>query len=182
MIRFPVYTDSMMRTTTSSNNFAGSGFNQPSMVPEYFRSGKKLSRRRRRRQLNMQQNGNFQGLQQFPNQQQQMSMGQPFISPQSQQMMPPQEMLPNQQFQQQQQQQQQQPQLINNQQLLPMQQDQLNPTLNPSYYQMPLLPTSGIFQDGQVYPTMDPEFTIQAQIAAGPNGNGNKQRLRSRHL
>jgi hypothetical protein len=58
------------------------------------------------------------------------------------------------------------------QQILPAQQQLLNPTLNPSYYQVPLFPQSAIFQDGQVYPTMDSDFSILAQISAGPTGNG----------
>ena len=179
IIRFPVYTDSLLGMSTGANTFGSSGFNQAQMVPQYLRSGKKLSRRRRRRQLNMQPNGNFQGLQQFPNQQQ-IPLGQPFIPSQSQQQNPSQGMVPNQQLLFQQQQQQSPP--INNQQLLPMQQEQLNPTLNPSYYQLPALPTSGTFQDGQIYPTMDPDFAIQAQISSGPNGNGNEQTFVSRSL
>ncbi|CAF1122677.1 unnamed protein product [Rotaria sordida] len=109
----------------------------------------------------------------FPTQQQQQ---QPILPPQQffptqQQQQQQQPILPPQQFfptQQQQQQQQQQP-ILPNQQLLPTQ--QLNPTLNPNYYQMPPYPASTIFQDGQIYPTMDPQFSIQAQVSSGPNGN-----------
>lgn len=74
-------------------------------------------------------------------------------------------------------QQQEQPQVIpfqqqqQQQQVLPFQQQQLNPVLNPNYYQLPNYPTSAIFQDGQSYPTMDPNFFIQAQVSAGPSGN-----------
>jgi len=39
---------------------------------------------------------------------------------------------------------------------------------------MPSFPSSVIFENGQVYPTMDPQFSIQAQISAGPNGNRKK--------
>ena len=62
----------------------------------------------------------------------------------------------------------------NQQQLLPSQQQQLNPALNPNYYQQPAFPTSSIFQDGQFYPTMDPQFSVQARISPGPNGNGTR--------
>ncbi|CAM2714920.1 unnamed protein product [Rotaria socialis] len=108
----------------------------------------------------------------FPNQQQPMlpNPQQPMFPNQQQPMLPNQQqpMFPNQQ----------QPMLPNpqqpmlpNQQLLPSLQDQLNPTLNPSYYQMPPIMMSAVFQDGQMYPTMDPQFFIQAQVATGPSGN-----------
>jgi hypothetical protein len=69
------------------------------------------------------------------------------------------------------------------QQLLPTQQQQLLPNpeilpnqqqpFNPNYNQMSF-PSSATFQNGQVYPTMDPQFSVQAQVSAGPNGNGKK--------
>ena len=117
-------------------------------VGAFPRSNKKVSRRRRRRrrQMNMPINGNFQpDLSQIPNQQ---------MYPDTSYMQSP-----TQQF-------------YPSQQQLPIQAEQLNPTLNANYYQMPSYPTSAIFQDGQVYQTMDPQFTIQVQISAGSNGNG----------
>ncbi|CAF4476724.1 unnamed protein product, partial [Rotaria sp. Silwood2] len=124
-----------------------------------------------------QQNLPIQQQQMLPTQQQQMMPTQQLLPTQKQQMsskqqmLPEQPMFPNQQFLPDQQQQMlpSQP-LFPNQQLLPNQQ-QLNPALNPNYYQMPLYPTSTVFQDGQIYPTMDPQFSIQAQISSGPNGN-----------
>lgn len=68
-----------------------------------------------------------------------------------------------------------QQQMFPTQQQIPFQAEQLNPTLNPNYYQMPSYPTSTTFQDGQIYQTMDPQFTIQAQISSGANGNGEKK-------
>jgi hypothetical protein len=87
----------------------------------------------------------------LPNQQQQ-------ILPNPQQQLPNQQMLPNQQQQ------------LPNQQVLLTQQQQFNPINNP----ISSFPSSAIFQDGQVYPTMDPQFSIQAQVSAGPNGNSKK--------
>jgi len=100
----------------------------------------------------------------FPNQQQQIfpNQQQQILPNQQQQILPnqQQQILPN-----------QQQQILPNQPFVPTQQ-LLNPTLNPSYYQIPAFPSSAIFQDGQFYPTMDPQFSIQAQISPGPNGNG----------
>jgi len=157
-------------------------FIQPGFAgPPLQRSNKdspQRQNRRRRRQLNIPPNVNFQQQQPIiPIQQQQQIL--PFQ--QQQQILPiqQQQQQPILPIQQQQQQpilpiQQQQPILPIQQQqpILPIQQQQLNPTLNPSYYQMPAFPTSAIFQDGQFYPTMDPQFSIQAQISAGPTGNG----------
>ncbi|CAF0817027.1 unnamed protein product [Adineta steineri] len=124
--------------------------------------------------------------QQFlPNQQQQILPNQQFLPNQQQQFLPnqQQQILPDQQLSLQQQQilpnqqqqilpiqQQQQQQILPSQQLA-LAQQQLNPVLNPSYYQLPNFPTSGMFQNGQTYPTMDPTFSVQAQVTAGPNGN-----------
>ena len=136
----------------------------------------RLPRHRRRRQMNMPfPDQNFQ-------QQQQQQPNLPFQQPP---MQSPEQILPYQQQQQQQPnlpiqqppmqspeqilpyQQQQQPQVLPFQQ----QQQQLNPVLNPNYYQLPNYPTSAIFQDGQSYPTMDPNFFIHAQVSSGPTGN-----------
>ncbi|CAF4797579.1 unnamed protein product [Rotaria sp. Silwood1] len=95
----------------------------------------------------------------FPTQQQQMLPNQPLLPTQQQQMLPNQPLLPT-----------QQQQMMPTQQFLPNQQ-QFDPNLNPSFNPMPIYPTSAIFQDGQIYPTMDPQFSIQAQISSGPNGN-----------
>jgi hypothetical protein len=141
---------------------------------------KKLPRRRRRRrQLNIPPNGNFQQQQFLPIQQQQqilpIQQQQQILPIQQQQQILPiqqqQQILPIQQQQQILPIQQQQPQILPNQQLLPNLQ-QLNPTLNPNYYQMSMFPSSAIFQNGQSYPTMDPQFYVQAQISPGPSGNG----------
>lgn len=176
--------------------FGQPGFNAPIFQRSGAATDKKIPRhRRRRRQLNARPNPNFQQRQVLP--------GQPFLSgdqqqqfmpfqqqqqmqlpqdqqQQQQQMLPAQSMQPNQPYsllpQQQQQQQEQQiplPQQAQPNQQVQLQPQQLNPTLNPSYYQLPSFPSSGIFQDGQIYPTMDPEFSIQAQISSGPTGNGN---------
>lgn len=127
--------------------------------------------RRRRRQINMPlPDQNFQQQPNLPFQQPQIqSPGQiqPYQQQQQQvlpfqqpQMQSPEQIQPYQQQQQQ-------------QQILPFQQQQqLNPALNPSYYQLPNYPTSAIFQDGQFYPTMDPSFSIQAQISTGSTGSG----------
>ncbi|UJR14861.1 hypothetical protein I4U23_001846 [Adineta vaga] len=164
ILRFPVYTDQLL---TMSNAYIPQQqqqqpyIQQGYQVPLYQRSGavpnKKLPRRRRRRrQLNVPPNMNYQ------QQQQQMFPSQPLLpNDQQQQMFPSQPSLPNDQQQ----------QILPNQQLPMMQQQPLNPTQNPNYYQIPTFPSSGIFQDGQIYPTMDPEFSIQAQISSGPNGN-----------
>ncbi|CAF5196341.1 unnamed protein product, partial [Rotaria sp. Silwood1] len=56
------------------------------------------------------------------------------------------------------------PQMFPNQPFLPNP-EQFDPNLNPSFNPMPIYPTSAIFQDGQIYPTMDPQFSIQAQIS-----------------
>ena len=124
-------------------------FLQPGFgAPQFQRSGstpnKKLSRRRRRRrQVQVQVPTN--------------------INPQQQHMFPPQPVILSQN---------QQMTINQQQQPLPMQQQSFNPLFNPNYYQMPMFPSSAIFQDGQIYPTMDPQFSIQAQISSGPNGNG----------
>jgi len=112
----------------------------------------RLPRHRRRRQMNMPfPDQNFQ-------QQQQQQPNLPFQQPP---MQSPEQILPYQQ--------QQQPQVLPFQQQ--QQQQQLNPVLNPNYYQLPNYPTSAIFQDGQSYPTMDPNFFIHAQVSSGPTGN-----------
>jgi len=134
--------------------FIQSGFNQQQsfQMPQFQRttSGSDKKQPRRRRQMNIPPNTNFQP-QQFPQQQ---LPNQPIL-PIQQQQLPNQPILPIQQQQ------------LPNQQILPTQQLQFNPTYNP-------MPSSAIFQNGEVYPTMDPQFSIQAQIAAGPNGNGKK--------
>ncbi|CAF3466569.1 unnamed protein product [Rotaria socialis] len=177
------------------------GFNQQQFQMSLFqragsRSDKKESRRRR--QMNIPSGTNFQP-QQFPQQQrlpnQQMQpIQQQQMIPVQQQMMPVQQQQQQQQtFHNQQQQQifpnQQQQQIFPNQQqqqtfpnqqqqilpiqqqqqpMLPTQKQQFNP---PNYYPTPSYPSSTIFQHGQVYPTMDPQFSVQAQISTGANGN-----------
>jgi hypothetical protein len=138
------------------------GFNQQQQfqMPQFQRaaSGSDKKQPRRRRQVNIPPNINFQPQQfpqqQLPNQQQQIL---------NQQILPPQQqpILPNQQ----------QPILPNQQQpILPNQQQ----PFNPNYNQMTPFPSLAIFQNGETYPTMDPQFTVQAQISAGPNGNSKK--------
>ncbi|CAF3692677.1 unnamed protein product [Rotaria sordida] len=61
-----------------------------------------------------------------------------------------------------------QSQQLPNQQILPIQQQQ---QLNPNLYQMPSYQSSIIFQNGQTYPTMDPQFSVQAQVSTGSQGN-----------
>ena len=144
-------------------SFGQTGFNQwqPSQIPQFQRTGtginKKLPRRRRRRrqQANLSPNTNYQ-QKQFPQQQ---MLNQP--------MLPNQQILPNQQ-----------------QQMLPIQQQQIllnqqQPMLsnqqqqpNPNLYQTSSYPTSATFQNGQTYPTLDPQFTLQAQVSAGTRGPG----------
>ncbi|CAF1590334.1 unnamed protein product, partial [Adineta ricciae] len=165
ILRFPVYTDQFLM---GSNTFIQQQQQQPPFVqtgfqgPIFQRSNSAPNknvprRRRRRRQLNIPPNINFQQQQQMPLVQQQQQI--PLVQQQQQ--------LPIIQ-------QQQQIPLVQQQQQLPIvqqQQQPLNPTQNPSYYQIPTFPSSAIFQDGQIYPTMDPTFSIQAQISSGPNGN-----------
>ena len=160
-------------------SFGQTGFNQwqPSQIPQFQRTGtginKKLPRRRRRRrqQANLSPNTNYQ-QKQFPQQQ---MLNQPVLP--NQQILPnhPPQMLPNQQQQMLPNQQQQmlpiqQQQILLNQQqpMLSNQQQQPNPNL----YQTSSYPTSATFQNGQTYPTLDPQFTLQAQVSAGTRGPG----------
>jgi hypothetical protein len=39
---------------------------------------------------------------------------------------------------------------------------------------VPIFPSRAIFENGQVYPTLDPQFSIQAQVSGGPNGYSKK--------
>ena len=145
--------------------FFRGGFNQQQQfrMPHFQQSPAKVDRKdsRYRRQMNVLPNSNFQS--------------QPF----AQQPLPNQQILPIQQQQiqpiQQQQQIQptlQQPQILQDQQyqMLPTQQQQLNP--NP--YPTPMYPSLAIFQNGQVYPTLDPRFFVQAQISSGAKGNSRR--------
>ena len=153
ILRFPVYTDQFLMGSSTFNQqqqqpFVQTGFQGPIFQKSNPAPNKNVPRRRRRRrQLNIPPNINFQQQQQIPIIQQQQQI--PLV------------------------QQQQQIPLVQQQQLPIIQQQQqpLNPTQNPSYYQIPTFPSSAIFQDGQIYPTMDPTFSIQAQISSGPNGN-----------
>jgi PAX-interacting protein 1 len=154
------------------------GFNQQQQfqMPQFQRaaSGSDKKQPRRRRQVNIPPNINFQPQQfpqqQLPNQQQQI-LNQQILPPQQQPILPNQQqpILPNQQ----------QPILPNQQQpILPNQQQPILPNqqqpFNPNYNQMNPFPSLAIFQNGETYPTMDPQFTVQAQISAGPNGNSKK--------
>ncbi|CAF4046657.1 unnamed protein product [Adineta steineri] len=107
--------------------------------------------------------------QQLPNQQKQYLQQQ---LPNLQHQLPNQQILPIQQQQQQQQFPQQQlpnpQQQLPNQQILPIQQQQQQ--IDPNYYQMPSS-SLAVFQNGQVYPTMDPQYTVQAQVSPGTRGN-----------
>lgn len=59
----------------------------------------------------------------------------------------------------------------------PRRRRQLNMPPNPNFYPNPSYSSSGIFQNGQIYPTMDPQFSVQAQISSGANGDS-KQEVR----
>jgi hypothetical protein len=143
-----------MSISSGTNALNPARANNRMPISSYLRSNKKVSRRRRRRrQINMPSNGNFQE--------------QPSMSS-YQQMFPGQSYMPSQD-------------MSLNQQYFPSAQEQLNPALNPSYYQMPATPTSAIFQHGQVYATMDPQFFIQVQISSGSNGNGKESISKSIH-
>ncbi|CAF3799049.1 unnamed protein product [Rotaria sp. Silwood1] len=121
--------------------FIQGGFNQQQQfqMPPFQRIGSRLDKKepRRRRQINIASNTNFQS-QQY-----------------SQQQMPNQPILPVQQQ-------------SSKQQMLPFQQQQ---QFNPNPYQMPSYQSSANFQHGQIYPTMDPQYSIQAQISTGVQGN-----------
>jgi hypothetical protein len=125
----------------------------------------------------------------FPHQQQVFSsQGTQQQQQQQQQIFPnlQQNILPNQQQQQQQQifPSVQQNVLPNQQQIFPNVQQNLLPTQQPQMFPsqsnldsntMPVYPSQSLFQHGQIYPTMDPQFSVQAQTSIGPNGNSKKR-------
>jgi hypothetical protein len=141
--------------------FLQPGFNQQQQqfqMPQFQRAASGADKKlpRRRRQMNLPSNPNFQ--QQKQQQQQQFP----------QQQLPGQQMMPTQQQQ------------LLNQQILPNQQQML-PTqqqqLDPNHYQMSPPPSSSspavmTFQNGQTYPTLDPQFSVQAQVSPGTRGAG----------
>ncbi|CAF0877364.1 unnamed protein product [Adineta ricciae] len=174
IIPFPIYVEPQISNIGGSNyftqqsmfqngqqqSFGQAGFNQrqPSQIPQFQRTGpgidKKLPRRRRRRQqqANLSPNTNYQ-QKQFPQQQ---MLNQPLLP--NQQILPnhPPQMLPNQQQQ----------MLLNQQQQILLNQQQSNP----NFYQTSSYPTSATFQNDQTYPTLDPQFTLRAQVSAGTRG------------
>ncbi|CAF2156365.1 unnamed protein product, partial [Rotaria magnacalcarata] len=145
------------------------GFNQQQFqMPQFQRIGSRPDKKesRRRRQMNIPSNTNFQSQQfpqqqRLPNQQMQPIQQQQMIPVQQQMIQQQQQAFPDQQHQILPNQQQQQP-------MLPTQKQQFNP---PNYYPTPSYPSSTVFQHGQVYPTMDPQFSVQAQISTGTSGN-----------
>jgi len=162
-------TNQQQQPINSQQNLYQTGQRNQFLQQQFQRTGPISDKTpRHRRQMNVPPNTNFQMQQQIP------------FNPQQQQQLPvPQQMPFNPQEQQLQQQQlsaqpivpiQQQPQQMPmpTQPILQAQQPGLNP--------MASLPTSAIFQNGQVYPTMDPQFNVQAQVASGPSGNSKKSK------
>ena len=162
-------TNQQQQPINSQQNLYQTGQRNQFLQQQFQRTGPISDKTpRHRRQMNVPPNTNFQMQQQIP------------FNPQQQQQLPvPQQMPFNPQEQQLQQQQlsaqpivpiQQQPQQmpVPTQPILQAQQPGLNP--------MASLPTSAIFQNGQVYPTMDPQFNVQAQVASGPSGNSKKSK------
>lgn len=134
-------------TPQSQISFVPDGFNQQQFqMPQFQRTGSMPDKKvsRYRRQMSISPNANFPS-QQYPQQQ-----------------------LPNQQIPPI-----QQPQTIPFQQQQPVLPPQTQP-FTPNFYPMPSYPSATTFQHGQQYPTMDPQFSVQAQISSGASGNSKK--------